>query len=51
MSDGQMSNNKKYNKNENISIIDLDINNVPNGIDARALKKLTGVKHVIETEL
>lgn len=42
---------KKYNNNENISIIDLDLRNVPDNIDQRALKRLAGAKHVIETEL
>jgi|TARA_B110000977_G_C10976848_1_gene454541 hypothetical protein len=51
MPDGELTIDKKYNKNENISIVDLDLNNVPNNIDLRTLKKLTGAKHIIETEL
>lgn len=36
---------------ENVHVIDLDLHNIPPGADERILKKLTGARHIVKTEL
>ena len=36
---------------EKVRVIDLDLHNIPPGADERILKKLTGARHIVKTEL
>lgn len=36
---------------EKVHVIDLDLHNIPSQIDEQSLKKMTGARHIVKTEL